>query len=378
MVPRVQRLGPEAVDAADRSQRRWPVIGFPLAVLSKFNQDQAGNLAALIAYYGFIGIFPLLLLLTAVLDVLLKNDQHLRDQLINSALSQYPLIGPQIKAQTHSLPGSGLPFLFGAIFLLFGALGVARAMQNAQCTIWGISRDRRPPFPLAMLWSLALILAVGIGFIATTFLSGLAGGAGHGAFRGAASHVAAIAISLVVNMGMFWLSFWLATMRMVRWRDLRIGAVIAGVVWTVLQLAGGYVVAHQLSRAHDLYGTFGLVLGLIAWLYLQAEVTLYAAEVDVVIAKRLWPVPLPGADEEEAGVGSAAAGASEPARAPNAAMSGAGRPQGDPSDAGPSDASTAEGADKPAARPGVPGPRRAGEDRTGSTVQGDGKTGTGE
>jgi len=349
---RVQRLGPEAVDAADRSQRRWPVFGFPLAVLAKFNDDQAGNLAALIAYYGFVAIFPLFLLLTAVLDVLLKNDPHLRETLLNSALAQYPVIGPQIQQQTKTLPGSGLPFAFGGIFLLLGALGVARAMQNALCAIWDIPRNERPKFPWSYLWSLALILAVGAGFIVTTSLSGLAGGVGHGTFIGFGSHVAAIAISLVLNVGMFWLSFWLATMRRVRWRNLRIGAVIAGAVWTLLQLAGGYVVAHQLHRANELYGSFGLVLGLVAWLYLQAEITLYAAEVDVVVAKRLWPVPLPGTDDEAGAAAPAAAAAAETVRAPEA--------------------------EAPQARPGVPGPRPAREDRAGSEVHGDGKAGTGE
>jgi len=350
---RVQRLGPEAVDAADRSQRRWPVFGFPLAVLAKFNNDQAGNLAALIAYYGFVALFPLLLLLTTVLDIVLRNNQDLRNTLINSALAQYPVIGPQIKQQTtKSIPGSGLPFVFGGIFLLLGALGVARAMQNAICGIWGIPRNDRPKFPWSYLWSLALILAVGVGFIVTTSLSGLAGGVGRGTFIGPAAHAGAIAISLVLNVGMFWLSFWLAAVHRVRWRDLRIGAVIAGAVWTLLQLAGGYVVAHQLARANDLYGSFGLVLGLVAWLYLQAEITLYAAEVDVVVAKRLWPVPLPGADEP---------GADEP---------GADEPGAD-------ERAGAE-AEAPPAHPGVPGPRPGGEDRTGSTLRGDGKTGTGE
>jgi membrane protein len=352
---RVQRLGPEAVDAADRSQRRWPVFGFPLAVLRKFNDDQAGNLAALIAYYGFVAIFPLFLLLTAVLDVLLRNDPHLRESLINSALAQYPVIGPQIKQQTKTLPGSGLPFIIGGLFLLLGALGVARAMQNAQCAIWDIPRHERPKFPWSYLWSLALILAVGGGFIVTTFLSGLAGGVGHGTFIGAGAHVAAIAISLVLNVGMFWLSFWLATMRRVRWRNLRIGALIAGAVWTLLQLAGGYVVAHQLHRASDLYGSFGLVLGLIAWLYLQAEITLYAAEVDVVVAKRLWPRSLTNA--------SAEAGAPAVAGGPSAAASDA--------------AAASEPVRAPEAGPGVPGPRPAREDRTGSTVHGDGKAGSG-
>ena len=118
-------------------------------------------------------------------------------------------------------------------------------------------------------------------------------------------------ISLVLNVGVFWLGFRIATAFQVRWRDLRTGAVIAAVCWQVLQLVGGYVVSHQLHRASELYGTFGIVLGLLAWLYLEAEVTLYAAEVDVVLARRLWPRSIMPA---EPAAPAAAGGSDQPAR----------------------------------------------------------------
>jgi len=283
--PAAQRAGNEA----DAFQQRRPVLAFPVAVWRKFNDDRAANLAALIAYYGFAAIFPLLLVLATVLDIVLKNDPALQKTLTNSALAQYPVIGQQIKTQLGEIPGTGLPLVIGAVFLLLGARGVANAMQNALCEVWGIARKDRPGFPMSQVWSFALLLTVAIGFIVTTFLSGLAGGAGH-LLTGIGATVGAVLISLVLNVGVFWLGFRLATARLVRWRDLMVGALIAAVIWQILQVAGGYVVSHQLHRANELYGTFGVVLGLVAWLYLQAEATLWAAEVDVVLAKRLWPV----------------------------------------------------------------------------------------
>jgi YihY family inner membrane protein len=274
--------------AVDRFQQRLPVLAVPVGVWSKFNDDQAGNLAALIAYYAFAALFPLLLVLVTVLDIVLKNDPALRDTLLNSALSQYPVIGPQIHDSLGTIPGTGLPLIIGLVFLLLGARGVAGAMQNALCEVWGIKREDRPGFPMSQVWAFALILTVGLGFIVTTFLSGVAGGVGH-VINGTVVHVATVLISLVLNVGVFWLSFRIATARLVRWRDLRIGAAIAAVCWQILQVVGGYVVSHQLHRASELYGIFGIVLGLLAWLFLQAEVTLYAAEVDVVLARRLWP-----------------------------------------------------------------------------------------
>jgi membrane protein len=276
-----------ALHKADRFQQRWPVLAFPVAVWKKFNDDQAGYLAALISYYGFAAILPLLLVLVTVLDIALKNDQNLRASLLNSALAQYPVIGPQLNPKS-SIPGTGLPLVIGVVLLLLGARGVAGAMQNALCEVWGIPRESRPGFPLSLVSGMGLVLTVGIGFVATTSLSGVAGGAGH-LLTGAGAHIGTVVVSLVLNVGVFWLSFKIATAGRVRWRDLRTGAIIAAAVWQLLQFVGGYVVTHQLNRASDLYGTFGVVLGLLAWLYLQAEVTLYAAEIDVVLTKGLWP-----------------------------------------------------------------------------------------
>src|SRR6266700_2557389 len=136
------------VGAADRFQQRWPALAFPIAVWSKFNDDQAGNLAALISYYAFAAIFPLLLILVTVLNIVLRSNPRLQADLINSALAQYPVIGQHIKGRLGTIPGTGLPLLIGIVFLLLGARGVAGAMQNAMCVAWGIPKERRPGFPL--------------------------------------------------------------------------------------------------------------------------------------------------------------------------------------------------------------------------------------
>ncbi len=287
--------------AADRFQQRHRMLAFPVAVWSKFNDDQAGNLAALIAYYAFAALFPLLLILVTVLNIVLKNSPSLRNDLLASAVAQYPVIGPQIKNNLGEIPGTGLPLLFGVVFLLIGSRGVAGAMQNALCEVWGIKKENRPGFPVSHLWAFALVFTVGTGFVVTTFLSGVAGGIGN-LINGVVAYLGTLAVSLILNVGMFWLTFKMATAWKVPWRHLLIGAVLAAVCWQVLQVVGGYVIGHQLRRASELYGTFGIVLGLLTWLFLQAEVTLYAAEVDVVLARRLWPTSvLPAQTSESAG-----------------------------------------------------------------------------
>jgi YihY family inner membrane protein len=273
---------------ADRLQQGHPWLAFPVAVWKKFGDDEAGNLAALIAYYAFVSIFPLLLILVTVLNIVLHDHPALRARLINSALADYPVIGEQIKSNVHSLNQTGVALAIGIILIFLGARGIANAMQNALNSIWAVPKAHRPGFPWSWLRSIALILVVGAGEITTAVLSGVVGGAGH-VLPGFAVKIAATAVSLVLNIGMFWLAFRLATASVVTWRDLRLGAIIAGCAWQILQLAGGYFVGHQLAHSSALYGTFGVVLGLIAWLYLQAEATLYAAEANVVRVRKLWP-----------------------------------------------------------------------------------------
>jgi membrane protein len=288
------------LQAADRYQQRHRVLAFPVAVWSKFSDDQAGNLAALISYYAFAALLPLLLLLVTVLNIVLKNSPSLRDDLLQSAIAQYPVIGPHIKDNLGTIPGTGLPLVISIVLLLLGSRGVAGAMQNALCEVWGIKKEDRPGFPMSQLWAFALVFTVGTGFVVTTFLSGVAGGVGN-VINGAVAYVGTVAVSLILNVGMFWLTFKMATAWRVPWRHLRTGAVLAAVCWQVLQSVGGYVVGHQLNRASELYGAFGIVLGLLAWLFLQAEVTLYAAEVDVVLARRLWPRSVLPAQTDEPG-----------------------------------------------------------------------------
>ena len=281
--------------AVDEFQQQHAWLAFPVAVWKKFGDDQAGNLAALIAYYSFVAIFPLLLVLVTVLDLVLKNDPGLQHQLLNSALSQYPVIGPQL-GHIGPLSATGLPLVVGLLGTFFGVRGVASAIQNALNTVWEIPIARRPGFPWSWLRSFGLMVVIGLGLVFTTFLSTSAsvGAArvlpGHWATVAlVVSTVAALVVSLVVSVGVFWLAFRLGTAKEIGWRQLRLGAVIAGVIWQILQSVGGYFVSHQLAHASPLYGTFAVVIGLLAWLYLEAELTLYAVEINVVLAFRLWP-----------------------------------------------------------------------------------------
>jgi membrane protein len=279
---KVKRL----IQAADRAQQAHAGLAVPVATWKKFSDDQAGNLAALIAYYAFASIFPLLLVLVTVLDIVLKNNASLRNQVLHSALSQYPVIGTQLTTNVQGLHKTGLALVIGLILTFFGARGVANAMQNAVNSVWEVPMARRPGFPWAILRSLGLIIVIGPGIIATIVLSSVAGGTGH--LGGPFERIAAIAVSLLLNIGLFWVGFRLATAKEIAFRDLRLSAILAAVAWQILQLVGGYFIGHQLA-SNSAYGAFAVVLGLLAWFYLQAQLTLYMVELNVVRTRRLWP-----------------------------------------------------------------------------------------
>lgn len=270
--------------SVDRLQQRQAWLAFPVAVWKKFGDDQAGNLAALIAYYAFASLFPLLLVFVTVLDIVLRDFPSLRSAVLDSTFGEFPVIGPQIRDHVGSLHQTGPALVIGLLLTFLGARGVAGAAQNALNTIWSVPYSRRPGFPWNLLRGIALIAVVGIGEIITSLLSGLAAGAGQ-----ALAHWGAIAVSLVLNIGLFWLGFRLATAKEIGARELFPGALLAGAAWQVLQVTGGYIIRHQIAHSSATYGAFAIVLGLLAWLYLQAQITLYAVEISVVLARKLWP-----------------------------------------------------------------------------------------
>jgi YihY family inner membrane protein len=274
------------LEKVDAYQQRHPWLGFPLAVVKKFGDDEAGKQAALIAYYGFFSLFPLMLVLVTVLGFLVGKNSHLANQVVHSVLARFPIIGDQIRTNIHSLRGSGVALAIGIAGSMWGGMGVVQAGQGAMDAVWNVPRKKRPNFLKSRLRALGLLLVLGIGVIASTFLAGLAtAGTGHSL----AVKVGVLALSTAVNIGLFLAAFKLLTVAGPTWGQLLPGAIVAAVAWEVLQALGGYYLGHTLKGASQTYGFFGIVIGLLSWIYLQAQVTLFAAEINVVRAYRLWP-----------------------------------------------------------------------------------------
>jgi YihY family inner membrane protein len=288
------------VGRVDAYQRRRSWLGFPLAVRKRFSEDQGGHLAALIAYYGFFSLFPLLLILVTVLGFVLEGHPDLRRDVADSALANFPVVGDQLTSG-DGIKGSGLALAVGIVGALWAGLGVTSAVQEAMNRVWDVPFVRRPGFLATKLRGLMLIAVLGGSLIVSTGLAGLGGAGGSGPI-GAGLAVLGIALSLLVNLGLFLLTFKLTTSRDLAWRTLLPGAAVGAVLWAILQAVGGWYVSHQVQGASATYGTFALVIGLLSWIYLGAILLVYCAEINVVLARRLWPrgilyPPITDADE---------------------------------------------------------------------------------
>ncbi len=301
------------VAAVDRFQQEHQPFAFAYAVLKKFGDDNAGVLVSNFAYSAFAALFPLLLLLVTILGIVLRHNTSLRTSILHSTLADFPIIGKQLANNIHTLQeGSTIALVVAILGLLWSSTGMAQAGLFAMAQVWDLPGPQRPNFVRRLARSLAFLGVLGGGVLITSAL------ASFGTFS---SHVwylivAAEAVAGAVNVGQYFLAFRVLTPKVVETRNLWPGAVLGGVVWTVLQAVGGYFVGHQLKHTSEVYGTFAVVLGLLAWVYLGVEISIYAAETNTVLAGRLWPRALVPPPLTEADRRSLAAQVTEQQRRP--------------------------------------------------------------
>ncbi len=273
------------LSAVDRFQQRHRRLAFAVAVVKKFDDDQGSQLGALIAYYGFFSLFPLLLVFVTILGFVLQGDSSAQESVLHSTLSQFPIIGTQLQSNVHSLKGSGLALAIGLLGALLAGLGITGATQNAFNVAWNVPRGERPSFLSWRLRGLGLLVALGVLSIVSTTAAGYV----TAQTKGAEEVLAGVLAALAANLLLFFAAFRLLTVDEVETRDLLPGVVVAAVLWQILQHVGGYYVDHVVRHARETSALFAFVLGLLTWLYLGGQVTVLAAEVNVVRARRLWP-----------------------------------------------------------------------------------------
>jgi len=282
---RIWQRSPLMVSWLDSLQRRSRSAGFLIAVIYKYVDDQGSYLAALITYYAFVSLFPALLLLTTVLGVVLVGHPEMQEQIVQSAVAQFPVIGDQL-GQPQGLSGGAFGVVVGIVGALYGGLGVGQAVQNAMDTLWAVPRNDRPDPIRARIRSFLLLLILGSALIVTTVLAAI--GRASESF-GIVGKAGIVALSVLINAGVCLVAFRVATTRDLTYRQVAPGALAAAIIWQLLQWFGAIYVSQVVKSSSATNSVFALVLGLLAFLYLIATTLLLCAQANVVAADRLHP-----------------------------------------------------------------------------------------
>ena len=275
----------KTIRGLDRWQQRHKASAFMFGVVKKYGDDNAGQLAASLTHTGFVTLFPLLLVLTTIVGLISAGDAALRNSVKNAVAGQFPDIGTQLTHNVGTLQRSSLiGLIVGLLIVIWGTSGLAQSAMFAMAQVWNIPGPHRPGYVQRLARSGVFLAGLLVGVLATTALASLNTISHQNpAFLGGADTLA-----LIVNVGTYILAFRVLTPNGVPTKNLLPGAFIAGVLWTALQAGGTLVVKHYL-HSESVYHIFAIVLALIAWIYLLVQITLYSAEINVVLARRLYP-----------------------------------------------------------------------------------------
>lgn len=276
------------VQAADRAQRRHSVLGLPLAVFYKFFDDQGNYLAAMMTYYAFVAIFPLLLLGTSILGFLLQGNPELETQVLDSALAQFPVIGQDLGAP-EGLTGSVTTIVLSTTIALYGSIGLGSAIQNAMNVAWSVPRNSRPNPILLRVKSLVVLLAAGAALLGVSAVAILAQRSDWlDALGAAGGWLVLLASTLVITAGMT-LLFRLAAARSHPWQSAVPGALFVALMWQVLQQASAAYLARIAEGTSQVNQAFGAILGLVGLIFIASVIAVLGIELNIVLVRRLWP-----------------------------------------------------------------------------------------
>jgi len=280
-----------AVRRLDRWQQRSRAVAIPIAVIKKFFDDGADALGVQVAYWGFFSVFALLLVFASILGFVFQNNPSLQHQLLDSTLERMPVIGPQISGSIGTLTGSAVAIAVGVVGALWTGLGVTLAIGTALDRIWAVPQVKRAGFLNARLRGLLVLLSVGTINVLATVAVALATAGGVGTEL---TQVLSIAATAAIDLALFAASFRLLTTAPITTRQVLPGALLASGCWLALQALGGVFLTKVLAGSSQTYGGFAAVVGLLTWLLIAAELVLIAAELNVVLARRMWPRSLTG------------------------------------------------------------------------------------
>jgi len=285
------------LERVDGWQQRRRGVAFPVAVLVRYREDRGRQYGALLSYYGFVSLFPLLLVLVTVLGIVLDDDPDLRNRILDSVYSRIPVLGAQLRESATSLNSSGFVLIIGLLVALWSGLAVVKNAEEVLNLQWGVPRFRQPGFVATQVRAIGALAVVGLGLVLASSATSVAAYLPDLPWAG---RLLGAMIAIVVNVAVLTVLFRVLVRSDVGWRAYSAGGVAGGVALWILQLVGATYISRVIIGASDVYGTFAAMFGLLVWIALVAKVTLLASEINVVRAKQLWPRSLLGAASTDA------------------------------------------------------------------------------
>jgi YihY family inner membrane protein len=279
----------------DGAQKRFKGTSVAVATFKKFSEDKTTTLAATVAFWGFFSIFPLFLVLVTVLGWVLPSSE--KANVLQHVAAMFPLLDP---TTINGLTGAWWALVVGLVTALWSGIGAVRTVQNAFNSVWEIPYHERPRLIEQVGRSLFVLVTIGAGIVISTLISGFVTSSSTGVNLGVVGRVIGFLISIALDVGLFVASFRLLTDRDISTRDVLPGAIFSGIVFFILQEVSAFIISRHLKSAQPTYGHFATVITILWWFYLQSVITLFGAQLNVVLKQRLYPRSLVQAPQTDA------------------------------------------------------------------------------
>ena len=258
---------------------------------AEFLDDSCTHLAAGIAYYVLVSIFPLAILFVSISGLVLTNDA-IRADVVNEVFDAVPLSEGEGRADLEdAIDGIASGFsaigLISIVGLLWSASGVMGAIRHALNEAW--DTNYRRPFLRGKLLDLGMIFGAGLlltSSVASTIflqiarrvsddLSDALGPLGAGATGG--FEVVAVFVPLLLSFATFLVIFKYVPSVTTHFRHVWPGALFAAILFELLK--NGFAFYLRFFGDYDaVYGSLGAVIAFLFFVYLSAVALLLGAE----------------------------------------------------------------------------------------------------
>lgn len=262
-----------------RLRDRSRSFDFVIDALDGFIRHKTGRHAALLAHYGFLSVFPLLVVMTTILGFVLQGDSTLQADITDSVFANIPFIGEQLKSDPSKLHGNAVVLVVGLATALWAGTKAFVAAQNGMNDIWEIPEAARPNLAKTRGRALLTIVIVGLAQVASAIVTGIVGISGVSWLN----RVLLVVASVAINIGVLIAAFRVLTAQRLTTRQLLPGSLGAGVAFSILQVIGTTVVQRAIKNASPVYGSFATVIALLSWLSLHAMISLLGAEANAAL-----------------------------------------------------------------------------------------------